>query len=204
MTRYNLKRATSTEDVANGVCLRSDLHLLLDSYSMVFYPVQDGFVAYFFDLVDPYAGQYHRSVINVHPRVARAHLYARFAFNVISHNRFLPMPHIPTVALSVEYINTRARGAQELPSKPQMKRRSLTGSVLRTQAETESSVTEGKCTWSFDYVAPYSETVASDDEMEDAPVPVEKLIADWHAKNPQIRQTSGESESSPVAGSMAS
>ena len=62
---------------------------------------------------------------------------------------------------------------------------------------------EGMCTSLLAHVAPYSETVPADDEMEDTPVPVEQLIADWHAKNPQIRQTSGESESSPVVGSVA-
>ena len=80
----------NTDDVANGVCLRADVHRLLDNHSLVFYPLRDDFIAHFLQVTPPYNELYHRVPITVHPRVSIQFLYARFAINIISrvvHNR---------------------------------------------------------------------------------------------------------------------
>ena len=70
--------------------------------------------------------------------------------------------------------------------------RASTGTLAYTT--TELSVSEGMYASTFVYAASFYTTIPTDVEMSDTRIPVEQLIADWHAKNPQIRQTSGESE----------
>ena len=80
----------NTDDIANGVCLRADVHRLLDKHSLVFYPLGNDFIAHFLQVTPPYDQLYHRVPISVHPRVSIQFLYARFAINIISrvvHNR---------------------------------------------------------------------------------------------------------------------
>ena len=195
MFQFNIGKSNYyPEDIANSVYLRADLHILLDQSSMVFYPTQDGIVVYFIDFAPPYAGQYHRNVIKIHPRIARAHMYARFAFNVISLIKDLSdWPPLSIVPQSDDYIKAH----EEWPSSMRrVKRprpvRASTGTLAYTT--TELSVSEGMYASSFVCAASFYTTIPTDVEMSDTRIPVEQLIADWHAKNPQIRQTSGESE----------
>ncbi|PIL31146.1 hypothetical protein GSI_05842 [Ganoderma sinense ZZ0214-1] len=109
---YNNMRASRTSDIdhpANGILLRADVRLCLDSHAFVFYPadctgeLEDGtFVAYFVDegyklLPDVI----HRRPVAIPQDVPVEFLYARFAHTIISlryHNpMFSSVPDLPMV-----------------------------------------------------------------------------------------------------------
>lgn len=71
-------------DIANGVCLRADIHRCLDRAGFIFFPIDTQFVAYVIRLEPDYAEWYHRTPAHIHERVSIPFLYARFAYNIIS------------------------------------------------------------------------------------------------------------------------
>ena len=71
-------------DIANGVCLRADIHRCLDRGGFVFYPAKNQFVTYFVQSAWDYAERYHRVPVQLHERVSIQFFYARFAYNIIT------------------------------------------------------------------------------------------------------------------------
>ena len=87
MSQYNRRGVlTGINDVANGVCLRSDVHDCLNRHGFVFFPTNEGkFVAYIIgNLEDDYAVLLHRRPVMIHERVAEEFIYARFAYAFIN------------------------------------------------------------------------------------------------------------------------
>lgn len=79
---YNCSAANTSDDIANGITVRADLHLLLDSFAFVLTPKNDGFVTHMLHKFQHYA-YLHRTPASHHDRVRVQFLYTRFAYNII-------------------------------------------------------------------------------------------------------------------------
>ncbi|TFK83932.1 hypothetical protein K466DRAFT_602449 [Polyporus arcularius HHB13444] len=86
-------------DVANGVCMRADVHRCFDRHGFVIYPEGSSFVTYMIDAWEAdYAELLHCRLVNIPARVFPELLFARFAFAIIKRasitlpERFTPVP----------------------------------------------------------------------------------------------------------------
>lgn len=86
MDQYIIVPTSGVDDVANGVCLRADVHACFDRSGFVFFPCgEDNYLAYVIDEREGhYAALFHRRLVNMHQRVPGALLYARFALAIIN------------------------------------------------------------------------------------------------------------------------
>ncbi|RPD53584.1 hypothetical protein L226DRAFT_571962 [Lentinus tigrinus ALCF2SS1-7] len=82
MVRYCYNMSAGINDTANGVTLRSDIHLCLNRHSCVFYPCEpDDYVLYIIQWgEEDYAQLLHRRRVTMPKRVSDKFLYARFAY----------------------------------------------------------------------------------------------------------------------------
>ncbi|RPD53601.1 hypothetical protein L227DRAFT_396734 [Lentinus tigrinus ALCF2SS1-6] len=87
MAFYCYNDVAGLDDTANGVALRSDIHLCHDRHTFVFYPCEpDDYVLYIVVMGEgDYAQLLHRRPVTMPKRVSNNFLYARFAYNIIHH-----------------------------------------------------------------------------------------------------------------------
>ncbi|RPD64367.1 hypothetical protein L226DRAFT_611910 [Lentinus tigrinus ALCF2SS1-7] len=81
------------DDIANGICLRSDVHRFLDNHGFLIYPANaSSFMAYVIDRDEAdYASLLHWRLLKVPDRVFAELLYARFVYAVINLPRSKPV-----------------------------------------------------------------------------------------------------------------
>ncbi|KIP04926.1 hypothetical protein PHLGIDRAFT_120283 [Phlebiopsis gigantea 11061_1 CR5-6] len=126
---------STTEDAANGVTLRADIHRCLDLGGLVFVPVCNGVVAHLLDYSYDYTPFLHSLPIRLSQRVAIEFVYARFAFNILrplnekleaSLWTTVPIPAPLRRAPSVQSA-TCSQGAPRPPSEPTVSQHPLDG-----------------------------------------------------------------------------
>ena len=88
MGRYNRNTLLSgnsvTDDVSNGVALRSDIHTLFDYCKFVIVPKESRWVAHFCDLTNTAGALYHNTPLEVASNVSPGLLLVRFAWTIFT------------------------------------------------------------------------------------------------------------------------
>ncbi len=91
-------------DVANGVCMRADVHRCFDRHGFVIYPEGSSFATY---MVDPWEADYaellHCRLVNIPARVFPELLFARFAFAIIQ-RASITLPDRPFLAVPINNV----------------------------------------------------------------------------------------------------
>ncbi|EPS93925.1 hypothetical protein FOMPIDRAFT_1055533 [Fomitopsis schrenkii] len=187
-------------DVANGVCLRADIHRCLDRYGFVFFPMGTQFVAYFILPEEDYAEWYHRTPAQIHERVSIHFLYARFAFNIIASLCIMPstrtVPPLPALVARDSWqrsLKRRSKTASATPSEksipeeptsePELGKRTTDDQSLGRAFAARYPHLQREVAYSDDY--DYN-TLSWHPEFDR----MQGLKEAWLFRHPQIRQTS--------------
>ncbi|KAI1791925.1 hypothetical protein LXA43DRAFT_368484 [Ganoderma leucocontextum] len=133
--------AVGPDHPANGILLRGDVQLCLDSHGFLLYPDNNPaddqrFVAYFVRWGYPYLSDlFHRRPVTIDPEIPVEFLYVRFAYAIINHPRvdsvFKYIPESRMVTVVRERMEEERRQRSDV-GLVQMKIRMCPGSTTRT------------------------------------------------------------------------